>query len=197
MKIGILGGTFDPPHIGHLKIALTVQSALELDEVLLLPANQNPLKQRRSSASTEHRLAMVKTMISKYEGLSLSDMEITRGGMSYTVDTLGELSMIRQAEFWFIMGADGLGTIAEWKGVPRLAKMCRLAIVLRPPITEENALTMVPEVFRDRCDFVQMDPMDVSSTEIRDRIARRKPVTDLVTPEVLRYIQEKRLYTDS
>lgn len=197
MKIGILGGTFDPPHIGHLKIALTVQSALELDEVLLLPANQNPLKQRRSSASTEHRLAMVKTMISKYEGLSLSDMEITRGGMSYTVDTLGELSMIRQAEFCFIMGADGLGTIAEWKGVPRLAKMCRLAIVLRPPITEENALTMVPEVFRDRCDFVQMDPMDVSSTEIRDRIARRKPVTDLVTPEVLRYIQEKRLYTDS
>jgi len=95
------------------------------------------------------------------------------------------------------MGADGLGTIGEWKGVPRLAKMCRLAIVLRPPITEENALTMVPEVFRDRCDFVQMDPMDVSSTEIRDRIARRKPVTDLVTPEVLRYIQEKRLYTDS
>jgi len=197
MKIGILGGTFDPPHTGHLKIALTVQAALDLDEVLLLPANQNPLKQRRSSASSEHRLAMVQTMISKHESLSLSDMEITRGGMSYTVDTLGELSMIRQAEFWFIMGADGLGTIAEWKGVPRLAKMCRLAIVLRPPITEENALTMVPEVFRDRCDFVQMDPMEVSSTEIRDRIARRKPVTDLVTPEVLRYIQEKRLYTDS
>ena len=95
------------------------------------------------------------------------------------------------------MGTDGLATIGEWKGVPRLAKMCRLAIVLRPPITQENALTMVPEVFQDKCDFVQMDPMEVSSTEIRDRIARRKPVTDLVTPEVLRYIQEKRLYTDS
>ncbi|CAN1521122.1 NadD Nicotinic acid mononucleotide adenylyltransferase [Fimbriimonadaceae bacterium] len=197
MKIGILGGTFDPPHVGHLKIALTVHAALDLDEVLLLPANQNPLKQRRSSASSEHRLAMVQTMISKHESLSLSDMEITRGGMSYTVDTLGELSMIRQAEFWFIMGTDGLATIGEWKGVPRLAKMCRLAIVLRPPITQENALTMVPEVFQDKCDFVQMDPMEVSSTEIRDRIARRKPVTDLVTPEVLRYIQEKRLYTDS
>ena len=110
MKTGVLGGTFDPPHYGHLELAKAAKAQLGLDEVMFVPANRNPLKTRKT-ASAKHRLRMVELEIEDEEGLSVSDIEITRGGPSYAVDTLEELKMVRPGEYWFIVGADALETL--------------------------------------------------------------------------------------
>ncbi|RYG45989.1 nicotinate (nicotinamide) nucleotide adenylyltransferase [bacterium] len=195
MRIGILGGSFDPPHRGHLRLARAAQSALELDEVIFLPAARNPLKPSRTTASADDRLEMVKLLIHGESAFSVSDMELTRGGMSYTVDTLGELHMVRPAEYWFIMGADGLATLENWKNPNRLAKLCRLAIALRPPMTESQLLVRIPELFKDRFDLVRMAPTEISATEVRDRASRNLSLGGYVSPAVAAYIQKHKLYT--
>src|ERR1700722_59500 len=108
MRIGVLGGTFDPPHLGHLALARAALRQLELDEVLFLPANRNPLKTGKGGTPAKHRLAMIDLMLKNEPTMAYSDMEITRGGPSYAVDTLNELHAVRPAEYWFLMGADSL-----------------------------------------------------------------------------------------
>lgn len=195
MRIGIFGGTFDPPHLGHLALAEAALTSLSLDEVIFLPANRNPLKERRDVTLGDRRLDMVRLLIRGRNGLAASDMEITRGGMSYTVDTLGELQMVQPAEYWFLLGADAVSGLSQWKNPIRLARLCRLGVALRPPYQAEDILARVPEEFKDRVDFIPMAPSETSSSDIRNRILESRPVTNLLTPEVLRYIQENRIYS--
>jgi len=194
MRIGILGGTFDPPHIGHLTLAQAAADQLQLDEVLFLPANKNPFKTKTNPTHGKHRVAMVQRMVAQEPDMAVSDMEITRGGMSYTVDTLGELQMVRPAEYWFILGADAVKGLSEWRNPQRLLRLCRLALAVRPPDSEKGILGKVPEEFRDKVDIIQMKPMDVSSTEIRERLARGVNVTPWIAAPVIKYIQENKLY---
>lgn len=194
MRIGILGGTFDPPHAGHLALARAALDQLELEEVLFLPANRNPLKSQSSVSAPKHRLAMVQRLIKNEPKMAVSDVEITRGGVTYTIDTLQELQMVQPADYWFILGADALRGIGEWKSPQKLLKLCRLAVAIRPPMTEHDLQARIAPEFRDRVDTVRMSPMDVSSTDIRDRLARNLSVAGLVTPEVLNYIKENKLY---
>jgi nicotinate-nucleotide adenylyltransferase len=193
-RIGVFGGTFDPPHVGHLALAEAARDQLELDDVIFLPASKNPLKSRRAIAEGHHRLSMVRTLINGKEGLAASDMELTRGGVSYTVDTLGELKMVQPADYWFIMGADSLRQITEWRNLVRLSKLCRLAIAIRPPMTEADVRIRIPVEFEDKCDLVSMPASEVSSTEVRDRLARNRPTAGLLTPEVAQYIHRHKLY---
>jgi len=194
MRIGILGGTFDPPHKGHLALAKAAVEALHLDEVIFLPANRNPLKSRKVQTPAKHRLGMISQLIKHEENMSYSDMEITRGGSSYTVDTLGELHMVRPAEYWFLMGADSLRGIDDWKNPIRLMKLCRLAVAVRPPLIVADVLVKLPEEYKGKVDIIQMPAMDVSSTQIRDRIQRGQNVSPWITPEVLQYIHTHKLY---
>jgi len=194
LKIGVFGGTFDPPHLGHLSLAEAAKEQLGLDEVLFLPASRNPLKSRRAIAEGHHRLGMVRTLINGVDGMAASDMELTRGGVSYSVVTLGELKMVQPADYWFIMGADSLKSIQDWRNVPRLAKLCRLAIAIRPPLTEEDVRIRIPADFKEKWDLVHMPATDISSTEIRDRLARKRPVVGLLSPGVTQYIQQHKLY---
>lgn len=194
MRIGILGGTFDPPHAGHLALARAALEQLELDEVLFLPANRNPLKSRKVVTPGKHRLGMVEALIRNEDKMAVSDMELTRGGTSYTVDTLGELQMIQPAEYWFLMGADSLRGLSEWKNPVRLLKLARVGVVLRPPISEEDVLARIPEEFRGRIDMVTMSPMDVSSTDLRSRLQRNQNVSAWLPQDVLRYISTHQLY---
>jgi len=196
MKIGILGGTFDPPHMGHLALARAALATLDLDEVMFLPANRNPLKTRRDVTEPSQRLEMVRLAIAGEPAFSVSDMEITRGGPSYTVDTLSELQMIRQADFWFIIGADALKTIPDWKSPNRIAKLCRLAVAVRPPMTDHDVAARIPDLFDGRVDLVPIQPVDVSSTEIRERIRAGRPVTGMLDPKVEDYIRRHKLYKD-
>ncbi len=194
MRIGILGGTFDPPHYGHLKLAEAAIETLDLDEVILLPANVNPFKQKARIASPKDRMAMVQLMQKRNSKLSFSDMEITRGGVSYTVDTLGELQMVHPGEYWFILGADAVGNFMEWKNPQRILRLCRLAVAVRPPINIDDLKLQLPDDFRDKIDIIEMTATEESSSTIRDRVIRGLPVQNMTTPEIVDYIRNNKLY---
>ncbi len=194
MRIGILGGTFDPPHAGHLALAEAAQRELSLDEVLFLPANRNPLKSDRRQTRARHRLEMVRLAIEGREGFSVSDIEIARGGLSFAVDSLKALRQARPAEYWFLLGADGLRTLPTWKRPDKLLKLCRLGVAIRPPETVEEALSRVPPAFRERVDPIPMKPVRMSSTEIREWIEDGRLPPHSVPAKVLQYIRENGLY---
>lgn len=194
MRIGILGGTFDPPHMGHLALAKAAIEQLKLEEVLFLPANRNPDKESKTRTSAEDRLEMVRQLVANEEGLAYSDMEITRGGNSYTVDTLAELQMAQPAEYWLIMGADALRGVPSWKAPQRLLKMCRIGVVVRPPIMEPDIWMHTPEDIRAKVDLFQMETMDISSSEIRERLSRKQPINPWMPDSIVKYIREHKLY---
>ncbi|HLO98259.1 MAG TPA: nicotinate-nucleotide adenylyltransferase [Fimbriimonas sp.] len=195
MRIGILGGTFDPPHFGHLKLAQAAIEALHLDEVILLPASRNPFKQHTRAVPSEHRVAMCQ-LLQKYEPkIAVSDMELTRGGVSYTVDTLGELQMVHPGNYWFIMGADSLKGFKDWRNPERILRLCRLAVAVRPPHDLEDVKLMVHEDYLPKIDFIPIEPTEESSTEIREKLSRRHKITGLTPPEVVDYIRRHNLYS--
>ncbi len=196
MRVGILGGTFDPPHIGHLALAKSAMEQLELDEVIWLPANRNPLKQRGTRTPPKDRFEMVKRLVAGEENMSVSDMEITRGGPSYTIDTLGELQMVQPADYWFILGADALRGLPGWKNPQRLLKLCRFAVAVRAPLTESDVLGRIPEDYKERVDVIKMTPMDVASSNLRDKLAKGQDVTPWMHKDVIKYIKEHKLYRE-
>lgn len=193
MRIGIFGGTFDPPHKGHLAIADAAREQLELDEVLFVPTNRNPLKQIKSSSARD-RLEMVRRAISGHEAFAVSDIEIARGGPSYAYDTVSELVYIRPAEYWWILGSDALKTFEQWKQPDKLSRLCRLAVAVRPPTTLRDVQDRTSEWLLPRVDWLTLPPSDISSTDIRLRIHANKPVANLLPSGVLDYIQERKLY---
>lgn len=194
MRIGIFGGTFDPPHNGHLTLARTCAKALELDEVLFVPAARNPFKERGANASGTDRLEMVRRLIEGETKMAISDMELSRGGTSYTVDTLNDLSMVQPAEYWLLMGADALKGFPEWRQAEKILRLARLAVVVRPPATEADLALRINPAYRERIDLVPMAPQAVSATEIRNRVARGQTIVPYVPAAVSAYIEEKGLY---
>jgi nicotinate-nucleotide adenylyltransferase len=193
MKIGILGGTFDPPHLAHIALAQAAIRSLGLDEVMMLPAHQNPLKKQKP-ASAKDRLEMLKLAIADEPELSLSDIEIGRGGPSYSVDTLGELTYARPAEYWFICGEDALREIDRWKQPQKLLRMCRLGVALRSTTSREDLLLKLPEYAREKVVWIDLDRNAISGTELRHRIVTGRPVRESMNPKVLQYIEKNRLY---
>lgn len=196
MRIGIFGGTFDPPHNGHLAIARAAMKELALDEILFVPAARNPLKDRGPRASGDDRLTMLSLLVAGEPGMGVIDLELQRGGASYTVDTLNDLQVAQPADYWFLLGADALKGLSEWKQPAKLLKICRLGVIVRPSMTDSDAAMRVAAPYRDRVDVVRMTPVDISSTEIRNRIARGQTIAPYVPMAVLAYIEEKGLYQD-
>lgn len=195
MRVGILGGSFDPPHRGHLRMALAAKEALGLDEVIFLPAARNPLKPARTTATGEQRLEMVRLLIAGEPTFSVSDMELTRGGVSYTVDTLGELLMVRPAEYWFLIGADALKGFADWRNPQRILKQCRIGVAVRPPLqSADDVAARLPAEFREKMDVVPMPADPTSSTDIRLALREGKLRPDVVPANVLQYIRRHHLY---
>lgn len=192
MKIGILGGTFDPPHLGHLAIAEGARDRLGLDEVVFIPAARNPMKDRRSFAGHKHRLAMVRLMAEGHPGLSVSDIEITRGGTSYMVDTLEELQLVQPAEYWLILGSDTLSGFSEWRQPERICRMARVAAVIRPPM--EKVTFPLPDYLEAVLDWVELQVPNISSTRLRSMLQQREDVSKWMAPGVLDYIRSHDLY---
>ncbi len=197
MRIGILGGTFDPPHTGHLALAQAAIDHLDLDEVLFIPANKNPLKSHAAEAPAKHRLAMVDLLLAGRPKMGYSDVEIARGGVSYAVDTISALQMAQPGDYWFIMGADSLKSIQDWKNPARLLKLCRLAVAIRPPLIVADVILKVPSDFKDRVDVISMPPLHVSSTELRARLRNHETPGPMMTPQVLQYIESHHLYPNA
>lgn len=193
MRIGIFGGTFDPPHNGHLDIAEAARRQLELDEVLFVPSNRNPMKPTKS-ASSKDRMEMVRRAVAGREHFAVSDIEIARGGPSYAYDTVSELVYMQPAEYWWIMGSDSLKTFEAWKNPDKLSRLCRLAVAVRPPTNMREIQERTSEWLLPRIDWIDVPPSNASSTDIRLRIQANKPVANLLPANVLDYINERKLY---
>ncbi|MFN8220250.1 MAG: nicotinate-nucleotide adenylyltransferase [Fimbriimonadales bacterium] len=193
MKIGIFGGTFDPPHKGHLALAQAALEELGLDEVLFVPAARNPLK-GRGSTSAKDRLEMTRIAVEGNPKFAVSDIEIARGGASYMIDTLHELQVALPADYWLLMGADSLATLPQWKSPERVLKLCRFAVAARATVDRRILEAKLEPEARAKIDWLKMPETDISSTEIRDTVRRGRSASLWVTPEVLKYIEKQKLY---
>jgi nicotinate-nucleotide adenylyltransferase len=198
MKIGILGGTFDPVHRGHLAIAGEVRNKLSLDTVLFMPAGQPWMKAGEDVTPAQHRVEMVWLAISGEPGFELSTLEIQRQGPTYTVDTLVELKdrLGEGVELFFIVGVGSLQELPLWHEPARLISLCTLVVVPRPGYSspDVNALeARIPGLSR-RLVLLDGPNIDISATAIRERIAQGLSIADLVTDSVAQYIEEHKLY---
>ncbi|MGC4175011.1 nicotinate-nucleotide adenylyltransferase [Demequina sp.] len=185
-RLGILGGTFDPVHIGHLAAASQVHHDLGLDRVLLVPANAQPLKPA-PIASGSDRLAMCHAAIANDPRFETSDVDLVRGGATYSVDTLGDLRKAHPgAEFFFITGADSLATLPQWKNYEILVTLATFVGVQRPGHSLEQL--DAPHV------LVDVPALAVSSTNVRDRVRAGAPIRYLVPDAVAQYVEDHQLY---
>lgn len=194
MRIGIFGGTFDPPHAGHMQLARAAKEQLELDELILIPAHRNPLKTRQAGATSRQRLEMVRLALGSEPGIVASDIEIARGGKSYTIDTLMELQHAIPGEYWLILGADTLKGFDDWKDWQKIVSRCRLGVAVRPPDTWQGLMMRVLPVLRDKIDKIELPPSEASSSDIRARFGRGEKAIPFLDPKVLEYIRKNGLY---
>jgi nicotinate-nucleotide adenylyltransferase len=200
MRLGIFGGSFDPVHYGHLLLAESCREQCALDRVWLLPAAASPLKQDRRTAAGRHRVEMLRLAIGGHPALEISTLEIDRGGVSYTVDTLAEIHTRQpEAELFLLMGADALVDLPQWREVRRI---CELAtpIVVRRAGAAEPSLDMLRgivtperwELFRSH--QVTMPLIELASSDIRARVARGASIRFRTPRAVEKYIETHGLY---
>ena len=198
MKIGILGATFDPVHLGHLAIAAEARRSLGLAEVLFVPAGQPQLKRSITITPAKHRVEMVRLAIARTPEYKISEVEIERPGASYTVDTLDELQREYDSkdELYFILGWDRLEKFPEWREPSRIIDMCFLVAVPRPGWPQPDVTTLekaVPGITR-RLVLLEGPQVNISSTAIRGLIKEGKDIENLVPTPVVAYIKKQKLY---
>ncbi len=198
MNIGVLGGTFDPIHVGHLLVAEEARARLNLTETLFVPAGQPWLKLNNAISPAEHRVEMVRLAIADKPYFKLSTMEIERAGPTYTVDTIAELQAQLGAgdELFFILGWDNLIQLPQWREPSRLIKMCRLLVVPRVgyPDPDLDSLEAAIPGLSQRVILLDQPQRDINASEIRQRVAQGLSIHHLVPEPVDRYIKEHRLY---
>ena len=191
MKVGILGGTFNPPHIGHLLVADHVRTELQLDRIVFVPASIPPHKLKQDLVSPEHRLAMLGIAIHGNPAFEVSDIELRRGGVSFTVDTLREhKAQLPDDELFLLIGMDNLIDFHSWKSPEEILKLANVVVMTRPGFDVEE----VPALMRNRVAICSVPGIDISSRDIRERLHRDKPITHWVTREVEEYILRNNLY---
>ena len=192
LRLGLLGGTFDPPHVGHLAMATTVCSALSLDEVKFVVANDPWQKTgERQVTPAVIRLEMTRALVEGHEEFSVDDREIRRGGPTYTVDTLRELHAENlNCEIFLIVGADTASRIHTWHQHEEVLALSTLVVVNRP----DSTLQLDPSVSADRVRMVSMPAVDVSSTQIRALVASGSAIRELTNDGVSAVINAHGLY---
>ena len=199
MNIGVLGGTFDPIHIGHLTVAEEVRERLNLAEGMFVPAGQPWLKVDSPISAAKHRVEMVRLAIADKPYFKMSTIEIERAGTSYTVDTIAELQGQLGAGdgLFFILGWDSLAQLPQWREPSLLIKMCNLVAVPRPdyPLPDLNSLEALIPGLSQRLILLDKPEVDVGATEIRQRVARGLSISHLVPEAVDEYIRQHGLYT--
>ena len=196
MKIGVLGGSFDPIHNGHLVATQHVANQLGLQQVLFVPAGNQWQKTQLAGVEqtdSKHRLAMTRLAIAGNPLFSASSIDVDRGGATYTVDTLTELQQAHpNAKLFFILGADAIAGVESWKDSEKLFDLATFVAVSRPGFQLQ-----VPERFKDRVIQIQMESLDLSSTECRERALSGQELTGLVPDAVITYIRENNLYQEA
>lgn len=199
-RYGMMGGTFDPPHVAHLALAAAAHEALTLDRVLFIPTGDPWLKSGRAISSAADRLAMVERAVEGLDWAEVSAMEIERSGPTYTIDTVDGLVTERPGDWWLILGEDALNDLPRWHEPQRLLTRVRLAVARRDgedsaerPLVSDALRAILPGI-EERVDALPMPRMDVSATDIRSRIASDLPTKGLLPPAVHAYIVARGLY---
>jgi nicotinate-nucleotide adenylyltransferase len=199
-RLGVLGGTFNPPHLGHLALARHALDELALDRVLLTPARLPPHKTAAADPGAPARLAMCRLLADRHEGLAVSALELERAGPSYTVDTLRALHAAHpRTSLTFILGADVARTLPAWREPRALLALAELAVALRPRNASRDVSAALAPLLREvgkgaRVRFLKMPPLDVSSSLVRERARRGQPIAELVGPAVAAYVDAHGLY---
>ncbi len=192
-KIGLLGGSFDPVHLAHTALAETALNVLQLDELQLIPA-ADPWQRSPLQATGPQRLAMLTLAIAGLRGLSVNPVEIERGGPTYTIDTLRQLPP--DAEYYWILGADQLDNFCSWRSWEEIARRVYLAVAQRPgtPAVAPAALAQRLDALGRKLLELPFEPMPVSATAIRQRLADGRPVQGLLNAAVAQFIARCKLY---
>jgi nicotinate-nucleotide adenylyltransferase len=192
MRLGILGGSFDPPHIGHLLAASDAFDELQLDRLLFVPAADQPLKQGALMATPAQRLSMVHYAVDGDPRFSVSPIEIDRKGLSYTVETLAAFAdQYPDAERYFLVGADAFATFPHWREPARIAELARVAVLQR---AGEADVAVPSGMHAGAVVRLHTRRVDVSSTEVRERVARGQSIRGFVTAAVADFIATVGLY---
>jgi nicotinate-nucleotide adenylyltransferase len=198
-RVGILGGTFDPLHDGHLVAANEAAWQLALHHVLFLPAANPPHKQEEPVTAAEDRVAMVRLAIADNPRFALCTLEVDRGGLSYTVDTLRELHKREPGiDLYFIVGMDALADLPKWHDPAGILKVARLVAVHRAgwEAVDLNELDQRVPGAAERVHILRIPGLDISSTDLRERIAEGRPVRYLIPDPVIAYIEAHSLFRD-
>ncbi|MFS8572912.1 MAG: nicotinate-nucleotide adenylyltransferase [Clostridia bacterium] len=198
-RVGIMGGTFDPVHIGHLIAAESAREAAGLDRVVFVPAGEPPHKAKEELAPARDRYVMTLLATVGHPSFSVSRIELDRQGKSYTVDTLEALhkELGDAVELYFILGSDAMAGLSGWHRPQRLFELCRFLVIRRPgwdPARLRESLGGLYDAHRDRIQVVDVPGVDVSSSEIRARVREGRSIRYLVPEMVERYIREHGLY---
>jgi len=197
-KVGVLGGTFDPVHNGHLMVAEEARVRLGLAEVLFVPAGRPWLKESRLVLAAKHRVHMVSLAVAAYPYFKLSTVEVDRAGPSYSVDTIEELQarLGGSVELYFILGQDNLAEMPEWREPARLVTMCHLVAVPRPGYSlpaPDSLEAAIPGLLK-KLILLPQPEVDIDATEIRQRVARGQTIDHLVPKPVAAYIKQYGIY---
>lgn len=213
MKLGLFGGTFDPIHWGHLRSAEEVREAFALDRVLFIPASQPPHKKTRPSSSARERLRMVRLAVAKNRRFAVSAVEISRPGISYSIDTIRHFAgrQTPRHSLFFILGLDAFQEIGSWKEYEKLFPLCDFIVTSRPgstdaarprrmPVAARKLFCYDPKKKRYRhrsgtyLSFIKLTDIAISASEIRRRVRNGKSIRYLVPSKVENYIQKRGLY---
>jgi nicotinate-nucleotide adenylyltransferase len=186
VRLGIFGGSFDPPHVGHLLVVTDACEALRLDRLIFVPAAVQPLKGGQASATARHRLEMVRLLVADDTRFTVDPIEIEREGLSYTVETLAAFAERHpEAERFFLVGMDVLASFGQWREPERVLRLATLAVMQRAGETGPVPAGAVR---------VETRRVDVSSTEIRNRVRTGRAIRGFVPDAVAAYIEGQRLY---
>ena len=192
MKICLFGGTFDPPHIGHLLIAQTVCEAEDFDKILFIPAFTSPHK--KSITPVEHRIEMVKTAIIDNPKFEYSDVDILRGGVSYTIDSIMDVKRkmkLENADLYYLIGSDSLIDLKNWKEPKQILDECNVIVAIRPGFRPSD----IPPWILQKVHFANIPRFELSSSKIRSRWVEDLTIRYMVTLPIWEYINQNKLYS--
>ena len=192
-KIGVLGGSFDPVHLGHLVVAEVAYEKMGLDKVYFIPAAQSPLKEGKPEATAADRMAMLNAALDPYPQFEVLDFEILAGGISYTFDSVSHLAaLLPECRLFWIIGADQVAALPRWHRVTELAEQIEFVGIPRPGYLLEN-----PGVANLRIHEIEVRSQDISSREIRARVKENLPVSLFLPEKVDKFIKARGLYQES
>jgi nicotinate-nucleotide adenylyltransferase len=197
LRLGIFGGTFDPIHFGHLRMAEEAREQLRLDTVLFVPNRVSPLKAGARVTPAEARVEMARRAIADHPAFGVSTVEVGRLGPSYTIDTVRALQReYPNGDLFFLTGTDAVRDLPQWHKPEALLREARFVAATRPGADKSAVLAALPAAWAERMTFIEMPGLDISATELRARVRAGRSIRYLVPPAVEAYIRACGLYTD-